>query len=587
MRALDVLIIDDNESTRDLLRTLLEFEGHSVCCCENGVSGLDLMKERRFEIIITDYLMPMMKGDEVTRQARRFCPDSFIIGCSIDARALQFANAGADTFLNKEHILQQLPPLIREREAHGEGTCARAFLSYPRKNKIFMEKHDIMGSRSSSDCPPRDAFNPRSHWLQEPSVAFGSAKESSMLTQKPSRRPFGQILVDGGFLTTSDLGRALEEQKQSNELLGQVLVRMGVLEATDINAVLAVQERLDDINGAVKIAAGVRQMLGALLLQAGHITEEELGQALGEQQRTGGKLGEILVRRGLLTEQQLDRLLDFQRNQQTSKPASNPLRLGEILISSGYITRQQLDAALLKQTRSGKKLGEVLVEEGYVKPQHITHAIRVQHMLMTSVLVAVLSLGTLTACGSGGGQTGAVATGESTTAAAAAVSPSNAGEAAQNTTDNFTVSYDEYGLLKANFFYSTCNDSFWSIQADIAENVWDPNFKTVLRIDIQKPAAGDMPVVGGKTFAIEDNAQYEKFPGSFLVFNGQQSTLRKVESGTISFSQDSTLSGDVSGSYDVMLTDYDSTISPTPHYHLMGTFSFKVGTYNSAPAAAS
>ena len=171
-------------------------------------------------------------------------------------------------------------------------------------------------------------------------------------------------------------------------------------------------------------------------------------------------------------------------------------------------------------------------------------------------------------------------------AATAAVSPSNAGKAAQNAADNFTVSYDEYGLLKANFFYSTYTDSFWSIQADIAENVWDPNFKTVMRIDIQKPAAGGMPGVGGKTFAIEDNAQYEKFPGSFLVFNGQRSTLRKVESGTISFSPDSTLSGDVSGSYDVMLTDYDSTISPTPHYRLMGTFNFKVGTYNSAPAAA-
>ena len=163
MSALDVLIIDDNESTRDLLRTLLEFEGHSVCCCENGVSGLDLMKERRFEVIITDYLMPMMKGDEVTRQARRFCPDSFIIGCSIDARALQFANAGADTFLNKEHILHKLPLLIREREAHGEDTCARTVLSYPGRNSLFMEKHDIMVSRSSSDDPPGDAFSLRSH----------------------------------------------------------------------------------------------------------------------------------------------------------------------------------------------------------------------------------------------------------------------------------------------------------------------------------------------------------------------------------------------------------------------------------------
>ncbi len=402
-----------------------------------------------------------------------------------------------------------------------------------------------------------------------------------MSMQKRIKRPFGQILVDGGFMSSSDLGRALEEQKHTNELLGQVLVRMGVLDPADINAVLAVQERLDDTDQAVTTAAGVRQMLGALLLQAGHITEAELSQALDEQKKTGDKLGEIFVRNGMLTKQQLNRLLDFQNNQQPPKPVPGPLRLGEILVSAGHITREQLDAALLKQVLSRKKLGEVLIEEGYVQPHHIKHGIRLQQMLVTSVLVAVMSLGSLTACGSGGGQTGPGATVMSNSnASTAVVVPSNA-DTTQNTTDSFTVTYDEYGLIRPNFFYSTNNDSFWSIQADVGENVWDPNFKTVMRIDIPK-TNGTVPSIGGKTFAIEDNTFYEKFPGTFIVLNGEKSALKKVESGTITFTQDSTLSGDVNGTFDVMLTDYDSTISPTPHYHLLGTFSFKMGTYGSA-----
>jgi CheY-like chemotaxis protein len=113
--SLDVLIIDDNKTTRDMLRTILEFEGHNVSCCENGRSGLDLMKSKFFEIIVTDYLMPGMNGDEVTRLARRFSPDSFIIGCSVDARARQFAAAGADAFLNKNHVIHQLLRLIEQR----------------------------------------------------------------------------------------------------------------------------------------------------------------------------------------------------------------------------------------------------------------------------------------------------------------------------------------------------------------------------------------------------------------------------------------------------------------------------------------
>ena len=81
----------------------------------------------------------------------------------------------------------------------------------------------------------------------------------SMLSQ--SRRPIGQILRDGGFLSQDQLEQALEEQKQSNELLGQVLIRMGILEPGDVNAALSVQEHLGSLEQAVRLASGVRQML--------------------------------------------------------------------------------------------------------------------------------------------------------------------------------------------------------------------------------------------------------------------------------------------------------------------------------------
>jgi CheY-like chemotaxis protein len=115
MRNLDVLVIDDNKTTRDMLRALLEFEGHNVSCCENGKSGLELMKSKHFEIIVTDYLMPEMNGDEVTKLARRFSPDSFIIGCSVDAKARQFVDAGAHAFFSKDHVVYQLARLIEQR----------------------------------------------------------------------------------------------------------------------------------------------------------------------------------------------------------------------------------------------------------------------------------------------------------------------------------------------------------------------------------------------------------------------------------------------------------------------------------------
>jgi hypothetical protein len=401
-----------------------------------------------------------------------------------------------------------------------------------------------------------------------------------------SRRPIGRILLDGGFMSQHDLGLALDEQKHTNELLGQALARMGVLDPSDINAVLSVQEHLDNLEHAVKMAAGVRQMLGALLVQSGHITREQLDHALAEQKKTGQKLGEVLVRLGLITERQLDSLLEFQRNQGAAKPSPNPLRLGEILVATGAITRDQLDDALRKQASSRKKIGEVLIEEGYAGPHHVKRGIRIQQMLQNAALIAVLSLSalSLSACGSGGSAgtdaSPVEASGGSNTVMTT-VPAAQAGIAEQVNSDYFLITGDDYGLLHPDFFYSTNNNVFWSIQADLAKGIYDPDFQCVMRIDIPKSANGDLPDLN-KTFSLEDNPQYEKFPGSFLVFNGRKSANKKVEQGTISFTPDSTASGSVSGAFDVVLTDYDSPAVPAPRYHLTGNFHFKIGTYGPA-----
>lgn len=399
-------------------------------------------------------------------------------------------------------------------------------------------------------------------------------KEHAMVTTAATKRPIGRILLDGGFLSPRDLELALEEQKHTNDLLGQVLVRMGVLNPTDIGVVLAIQEHLGRAEDAIKTAAGVRQMLGDLLIQAGHISVEQLDLAIAEQRKTGEKLGVIFVKLGMLTEAQLNGVLDFQRNQGGEKPAPNPLRLGEILVTTGAISREQLDHALLKQTLSGKRLGEVLVEEGYAQPHHITYGIRMQRMLLTAALVALL-----TACGAGGGTTGT-----SGDAAVSAVSSSTSQQSPLSSGNYFAVTSDDYGLMKPNFYYSTDNSSFWSIQSSVAKDVNDLEYRTVLRVDIPK-TDGAMPDIN-KTFSIEDGAQYDKFPGVFLVFNGQKSIYKKVEQGTITFSADSNASGNVSGTFDVIMVDYDATVFPAPQYHLKGEFNFKMGTYGPAPVPA-
>jgi len=396
-----------------------------------------------------------------------------------------------------------------------------------------------------------------------------------MTTEEKTRRPIGQILIDGGFIEREVLELALEVQKHSNELLGQVLVNMGVLDRADLEAALSIQDHLSTIDDAVRSAAGIRKMLGSLLLMTGRITSEQLDFALEEQKITGEKLGNILVRMGLLTENQVNSVLRFQENQESVEPPSTPLRLGEILVSTGYITRRQLDDALRKQQFSKKKLGEVLVEEGYAHLHQVNKGINLQRKLLRAVLVTVVTLSGLSMDGCGGGGSDSRAA----YPAAASPAPSTYQTAANIIKTNYLqISESDYRFsVSPNFYYSTDNQSFWSIQANVADSVTDINSRSVIRIDIPKTGT-QLPILN-KPFSIEAGGVYEKFPGTFSVLDGQQSSAKKVEQGTITFAPDSVMSDHVSGSFEVILTDYDSSLVPVPKYSLKGVFSFRIGGY--------
>jgi CheY-like chemotaxis protein len=115
---MEILIIDDDRTTRDSLVMLLEFEGYNVSSCGSGASAFDLVKEKCYEVILIDYRMPEMNGDEVTKVLRPLCPDAFVIGFSIETKDRRFLAAGADAFISKNALVHELVPLIKNRIQH-------------------------------------------------------------------------------------------------------------------------------------------------------------------------------------------------------------------------------------------------------------------------------------------------------------------------------------------------------------------------------------------------------------------------------------------------------------------------------------
>jgi CheY-like chemotaxis protein len=70
-----ILVVDDDGYTREVLVLFLEMEGHSVASCETGAQALQHLGRQRFEVLLTDYMMPSMTGLELTRRARELQRD--------------------------------------------------------------------------------------------------------------------------------------------------------------------------------------------------------------------------------------------------------------------------------------------------------------------------------------------------------------------------------------------------------------------------------------------------------------------------------------------------------------------------------
>ena len=77
-----ILIIDDLESVRALLRSVLEAAGYEVTEAANGRQGLDLYRRRPTDLVITDLLMPELNGLDMLLDLTREFLDAKVIAIS-------------------------------------------------------------------------------------------------------------------------------------------------------------------------------------------------------------------------------------------------------------------------------------------------------------------------------------------------------------------------------------------------------------------------------------------------------------------------------------------------------------------------
>jgi two-component system OmpR family response regulator len=118
-----ILVVDDEESVRNLVATLLFKLGHSCITATDGVDALDRMKGNKFDAVIADIKMPNLDGVALTCEILKRCPGlPILIMTAFDEEysAGEAIAAGAREFIKKpfspEEFSAQLQKMIDDSE---------------------------------------------------------------------------------------------------------------------------------------------------------------------------------------------------------------------------------------------------------------------------------------------------------------------------------------------------------------------------------------------------------------------------------------------------------------------------------------
>ncbi|HSL48741.1 MAG TPA: response regulator [Candidatus Deferrimicrobiaceae bacterium] len=76
MRALRVLVADDQEHMRELLVEALSADGHTVDPAEDGVAALKLLAAQSYDLVVSDLQMPQVDGPKLYQEIRRLKPEA-------------------------------------------------------------------------------------------------------------------------------------------------------------------------------------------------------------------------------------------------------------------------------------------------------------------------------------------------------------------------------------------------------------------------------------------------------------------------------------------------------------------------------
>jgi signal transduction histidine kinase/ActR/RegA family two-component response regulator len=116
-RAYRVLVVDDDESVRDMLKDILGVAGHAVSVAEDGYQALERLHEGRFDFVCTDLGMPGMNGWELVQRIKTGWPGvkiALITGWGVQIEPEEAVANGVDLLISKPFEVREILRALAE-----------------------------------------------------------------------------------------------------------------------------------------------------------------------------------------------------------------------------------------------------------------------------------------------------------------------------------------------------------------------------------------------------------------------------------------------------------------------------------------
>jgi two-component system response regulator PilR (NtrC family) len=119
-----ILIVDDEQSLREMLEILLTREGYKVATAAGGPEALELFKKNVFRVVLTDIIMKPMDGLSLLKEIKALRPQTEVImisGYADQETAIEAMNEGAYDFFPKPFNNKELKQVVKDALSKAEG----------------------------------------------------------------------------------------------------------------------------------------------------------------------------------------------------------------------------------------------------------------------------------------------------------------------------------------------------------------------------------------------------------------------------------------------------------------------------------